>query len=156
MSGFDTLMKESSAQNYWVRRLVAFAIDAVIVYVALGIVAAVLSIPVLFVSGPAAFGAVLAGVFSFVAGIILFLYFSFAEAYTRGTIGKRIFGLKVTAQGGKAPNLVEAILRNISKLYWLLLLLDVVVGLAVSKKFTQKFSDKYIGTEVVESGRMMV
>jgi hypothetical protein len=39
--------------------------------------------------------------------------------------------------------------RNISKVYWLLLLLDVVVGLATPKQYTQKFSDKLVGTSVV-------
>jgi hypothetical protein len=43
-------------------------------------------------------------------------------------------------------------LRNISKIYWLLLLLDTVVGLATSKNYTQKFSDRFAGTEVVEGG----
>jgi uncharacterized RDD family membrane protein YckC len=151
LSGIDAVIKESAAQNYWVRRLAAFVIDAVIVYVALGILALLFAISFLLASGLAAFGVVLAGVFSFVAGVILVLYFTFAEAYAGATVGKRVFGLKVVVAGGARshPPFVDALLRNISKIYWLLLLLDVIVGLAVSKGYTQKYSDKVVGTEVV-------
>jgi uncharacterized RDD family membrane protein YckC len=151
LSGFDTLMKESSAQTYWVKRLIAFVVDAIVVYIAVGILALLFTIPFLLAAGLAVFGAILAGTFSFVAGIILVLYFTFAEAYVGATLGKRIFGLRVQTVGGNLPTLGEAILRNISKIYWLLLLLDVVIGLATAKKHTQKFSDRYAGTEVVEA-----
>ena len=40
-------------------------------------------------------------------------------------------------------------MRNVSKIYWVLLLLDVVIGLATSKQYNQKFSDKLVGTSVV-------
>jgi uncharacterized RDD family membrane protein YckC len=149
LSGIDAVLKEGEAQNYWVKRIIAFAIDAVIVYAAVGILAVLFTISFLLASGPAAFGVVLAGVYSFVAGIILVLYFAFAEAYTGATVGKRVFGLKVVAAGGKTPALGVALLRNISKIHWLLLLLDAIVGLAVSKGYTQKYSDKVAGTEVI-------
>lgn len=149
LSGIDAVLKESKAQSYWIRRVVAFAVDAIIVYVVVGILAILFAISFLLASGSAGFGVVLVGVFSFVAGIILMLYFTLAEAYSGATVGKRAFGLKVTAAGGKTPPLEEALLRNISKIYWLLLLLDVIVGLAVSKGYTQKYSDKVARTEVV-------
>ncbi|HME18536.1 MAG TPA: RDD family protein [Nitrososphaerales archaeon] len=151
LSGFDALMKESSAQTYWVKRLLAYVVDAIVVYVAVVILALLFTIPFLLAAGPAVFATVLAGTLSFVAGLVLVLYFTVAEAYAGATLGKRVFGLKVVAAGGKLPTLGEAILRNISKIYWLLLLLDVVVGLATVKKYTQKFSDRYAGTEVVET-----
>jgi uncharacterized RDD family membrane protein YckC len=145
------LMKQSAAQSYWVRRLVALLIDAIIVSIALGIVTALLALPFFFVSGPTIFGSVFAGAYSFAYGIILVVYFTFAEALTGTTVGKRVFGLKVRAgAGGRRPTFSEAILRNIGKIYWLLLLLDTIVGLATSKNYTQKFSDRFAGTEVVE------
>lgn len=145
------LMKDNAAQTHWFKRLVAFAIDAVIVFVALGIIAAILAIPFLVLSGPAAFGSVIAGAFSFVGGVILVIYFGIAEGYTGASLGKRIMGLKVVAEGGRNPNMGEAFLRNLSKIYWLLILLDVIVGLAVSKQYNQKYSDKFVGTTVTES-----
>jgi uncharacterized RDD family membrane protein YckC len=153
LSGVDVVLKETEAQSHWIRRIIAFLVDAIIVYVVIGILAVLFSIPFLLASGPLALGVVLAGTFSFVAGVLLVLYFTFAEAYTGATFGKRIFGLKVVAAGGKYPTVGQSIIRNISKIYWLLLLLDVIVGLATTKRYTQKFSDRFAGTEVVEAAR---
>jgi len=144
-------MKESSAQTYWVRRIVAFVIDAVIVYLVLGILVALAALPLLVLSGPGVFGAILGGVFTFLAGAILVLYFVAFEVLSGASIGKRVMGLKAVASGGRPPNAVEALVRNISKIYWLLLILDVVIGLAVSKGYTQKYADKLMGTSVVDA-----
>ena len=65
------------------------------------------------------------------------------------TLGKSIMGLKVTNINGDRPTLGQAFIRNISKIYWILLLLDVIVGLAVQTDYKQKYSDKYAGTIVV-------
>jgi uncharacterized RDD family membrane protein YckC len=153
LSGFDTLMKESSVQTYWAKRLFAFVVDAIVVYVAVGVLALLFTVPFLLAGGPAVFGAFLAGTVSILAGLVLVLYFTLAEAYAGATLGKRVFGLGVRTVGGSLPTAGEAILRNISKIYWLLLLLDVVVGLATAKTHTQKFSDRYAGTEVVEAAQ---
>ena len=151
LSGLDALMKESAAQSYWVRRLIAFVVDAVVVSIAVGVLALIFAIPLFFFAGPAAFAAVLAGAYSFVVGIILVLYFTFAESLAGASFGKRIFELRVATADGRPPTPGEAFLRNISKVYWVLLLIDVVLGLATTKKYTQKFSDRYAGTEVVEA-----
>jgi uncharacterized RDD family membrane protein YckC len=144
-------MKESLAQTYWVRRVIAYVIDWVIVYLVLGILVAITALPFLVLSGPGVFSATLGGVFAFLAGAILVLYFVAFEVLTGASVGKRVMGLKVVASGGRAPEPVEALVRNISKLYWLLLILDVIVGLAVSKGYTQKYADKLMGTSVVDS-----
>ena len=150
ISGIDAVIKESSVQTYWIKRVVAFVIDAVMVYVVLGIIAVLLAIPYLLVSGPGVFSAILAGAFSIVAGVILLLYFTVAETSYGCSIGKRVMALKVVDTRGKAPSIDKAFIRNISKIYWLLLLLDVIVGLATSKEYTQKYSDRFMGTSVVK------
>jgi len=149
VSGIDAVMKESPAQNYWLRRVIAFAIDAVIVVVILAVVAIAVAIPTFVLSGRTGIVSLFAGVFPVAAGIIIFLYFIVAEVTTGATVGKRIFSLKVVGPKGGNPTLVESLVRNISKIYWLLLLLDVVIGLATSKQYTQKFSDRLVGTSVV-------
>jgi uncharacterized RDD family membrane protein YckC len=151
ISGVDAVMKESSAQIYWVRRVIAFVVDALIVYFAVGLLAILVAASFLVLSVPGVFTAVLVGVFSFLAGIILVLYFIAFEVLAGASIGKRVMGLKVVTSGGRAPNAVEALVRNVSKLYWLLLVLDVIVGLAVSKSYTQKYTDKLMSTSVVEA-----
>jgi uncharacterized membrane protein len=151
VSGVDILMRDTRAQSYWVRRFIAFLIDAVIVVIVLIFIGLVVAVPLLVVSGTSIFAAVFAGLFSIVYGVVLVVYFMLAEANGGVTLGKRLMGLKVIVLGGRSPNLAESGIRNVSKIYWLLLLLDVIVGLAVSKNYTQKYSDKMVSTEVVEA-----
>jgi len=151
LSGFDVVMKEGHAQGYWIRRIVAFVIDAVIVDVVLGIIGVALALPALLIGGLGAVAALFAGIFSIVSGIVLVFYFALMEVASGASIGKHIFGLRVRTTSGQLPNFVEALVRNISKIYWVLLLIDVVVGLAISKGYTQKLSDKYMSTEVVSA-----
>lgn len=148
VSGIDSVIKEPAAQEYWVQRIVAFVIDAVVVYLVLGVLAFAYALPFFFVWGIGAMAAILAGAFSFVAGIVLVLYFSLIEAYAGASLGKRTMGLLVRSKTGKNPDLVEAFARNVSKVYWVLLFLDIVIGLATSRGYTQKFSDRFVGTSV--------
>jgi uncharacterized RDD family membrane protein YckC len=148
LSGIDALIKEPAAQSYWIRRLFALVIDVIIVVIILAVVAVVTVIPAFVLSGTAGVVSFFVGVFSIAAGIIVFLYFVVAEVTRGATFGKHLLHLKVVGPNGN-PTLIEALVRNVSKIYWLLLLLDVVVGLATSKQYTQKFSDKMVGTSVV-------
>jgi uncharacterized RDD family membrane protein YckC len=150
VSGFDTLTKDSKAQDYWFRRVVAFIIDAIIIGVIVVIIGIALFIPFLFFSGTFAVYAIFGGLFSVIAGFLIFLYFIFAEVTRGATIGKSVFHLKVVGPKGGNPTWMESFVRNVSKIYWLLLLLDVIVGLAVSKGYNQKYSDKLVGTSVVQ------
>ena len=45
-------------------------------------------------------------------------------------------------------DLRSALVRNISKIYILLLILDVALGLGMHGEMSQKYSDRYIGTKV--------
>jgi uncharacterized RDD family membrane protein YckC len=66
-------------------------------------------------------------------------------------IGKRAFGLKVVSKTSSNPTLAEAFIRNLSKIYWLLLLMDAIVGLALAKNYEQKYSDQFVGARVVST-----
>jgi uncharacterized RDD family membrane protein YckC len=151
VSGVDAVIKEGGAQIYWVRRILSFVVDCVIVFVAVGILVALAALPILILSGPGVFGAFLGSFFTFLAGVVLVLYFTAAEVLSGSSIGKRILGLKVVASGGRLPNAGEALIRNLSKIYWLLLLLDIIVGLATSRDYTRKYSDKLMGMSVVDA-----
>ncbi len=149
MSGVDALMKESQAQQYWVKRLIALIVDGIII----GIVALIIwglaaGSFFLFGGGFGFFGAFF-GVFALVLGILLILYFPLMETSSGATLGKKVLGLKVVSKTGSNPTFVEAFVRNVSKIYWLLLLLDVIVGLAITKGYQQKYSDHIMGTSVV-------
>ena len=61
VSGIDTVIKEPAAQEYWVERIVAFVIDAVIVYVILGALSVAYTLPFFFISGIGTMAAMIAG-----------------------------------------------------------------------------------------------
>jgi uncharacterized RDD family membrane protein YckC len=151
LSGFETLTKDQKAQEYWVQRFVAFIIDAVIVYAVLAIITFAITIPFLFTGAFGVAGFLFGGGFSVLWGLIFVLYFTVAEATSGASIGKRVFNLKVVTKTGSFPNFVEAFIRNVSKIYWLLLLLDVIIGLALSHGYQQKYSDSMMGTNVVHT-----
>ncbi len=132
----------------------ALVVDAVIIGIVLAIIGIVLAIIGGVVASSFFFGgfaplAFLHGPFVVVAGILLILYFPLMESTYGASLGKRFLGFKVVSKTGGRPTFVEAFIRNISKIYWLLLLLDVIVGLAVSKGYQQKYSDQLAGTSVV-------
>jgi len=87
--------------------------------------------------------------FPFYSGIPLFLYSALTEYHYRFTLGKRIMCLKVVSGEGKRLAMNLAFLRNATKIYWLALLLDVVVALAMPKRDpAQKHTDTFAGTKV--------
>jgi uncharacterized RDD family membrane protein YckC len=153
-SGIDALMRSTSVQEYWVRRLIAFVIDAVLVGVVLGIIILSASVSSLLVNPFtwttfASSISFAAGTFSVLSGVILVLYFSVAESYYGRSLGKGLMGLRVTVDGKSLPSFEMALIRNISKIYWILLLLDVIVGLAIEVDHRRKVSDRYAHTMVV-------
>ena len=148
LSGVDSLLRDPRAQSYWFRRLIGLVIDVIIVVVALAIIALVLFVPLTIEGIQAQF--VIFGAFTFYSGALLVVYFTLAEAYWGGTVGRRAVSLRTVGPQGRAPTLAEAAIRNVSKIYWLLLLLDVVIGLATSKTYTRKYSDTFARTDVVD------
>jgi uncharacterized RDD family membrane protein YckC len=141
-TGFEKLKTDTQLQNHWIRRFIAMVIDAVIT----GLVGWVLSIPFLLTG-------ILDGLaFFLVWGIVWFVYASFTESSLGWTIGKQVVNLKVRTVEGKIPSMDTALIRNISKVFWPLYLLDVIVGLATRGEPTQKYTDRIAGTVVVYVG----
>ncbi|MBI3841495.1 MAG: RDD family protein [Thaumarchaeota archaeon] len=147
-TGFDALTKDRQAQDYWVSRLVAFIVDAIIVGIAVFVLITLAFVSFFVSGGFAPFSLLIGGTFSLFGGLIFVLYFTFFEATSGASIGKRFLNLKVVSKAGSNPNFPEAFVRNISKIHWVLLLLDIVVGLALSKGYQQKYSDQLMGTTV--------
>ena len=164
-TGFELLRDDKAVQNHWARRLIALIIDAAIVTVALVIIAVVVSIP--FLVGlslssttvgafPVWWGAWWGFWFGGIGSLVLFLYFFLAEGLYGRTIGKEIMGLRVQRADGKPMDMRSSLVRNISKIYWVLLLIDVAVGLGTHGEMSQKWSDRFIGTKVEEKTRMTI
>ena len=146
-TGFDALTKDQRAQEYWVERFFAFVIDAILVNIIIFVIVAAVALPFFF-TGLLGLGVFFGG-YAALSGLVLVFYFAIMESAYGASFGKRIFRLKVVSRGGSSPNFAEAFIRNVSKIYWLLLLLDVIIGLATSHGYQQKYSDHIMGTTVV-------
>jgi uncharacterized RDD family membrane protein YckC len=64
------------------------------------------------------------------------------------TIGKELIGLRVARLDSKRLDLWSSFVRNISKIAFILLIVDVAAGLGTHGDGRQKYSDRYIGTIV--------
>jgi uncharacterized RDD family membrane protein YckC len=145
--------------GHWVLRVIAFVIDSIII----GIIAWILLFVVL---APLLYASVLYGLWlgysypllwPFTLGILEVLYFAFFEVWWGGTIGKRIMGLTVQMANGNKVTLDKAFIRNISKIYPLLVLLDWIVALVTSgADRRQKYTDRIAGTTVVQTAQAFV
>ena len=143
--GFEKLRTDNQLQNHWIRRFIAMVIDAIIAGIAGWILTWILSIP-FWITGTS-WGW---GFASFLIwGVMWFFYASFTESSMGWTIGKQVVNLKVRTVEGKIPAIDTAFIRNVSKVFWPLYLLDVVVGLATPGEPTQKYTDRIAGTVVV-------
>ncbi len=152
-TGFEKIGSDPQLQDHWIRRLVAFIIDSIIVSVCTLIIAAIISIPFILIAAATGLPRYIFDPFSFpfFAGILSVLYFTFLETYYGWTFGKRIMNLKTTKLDGQKPLLDLALIRNISKIYWILVLIDTVIGLATKGDTHQKVTDRIAGTTVVST-----
>lgn len=82
---------------------------------------------------------------SILIGILTLLYFTLLEYLTSQTIGKMILDIEVKSDYGKLK-FSQCLLRNIVKVSTFLLAIDSIGFIKLKKRF----SDKIIGTEVVE------
>jgi len=152
-TGFEKIGRDSQLRDHWIRRLVAFIIDSVIVGAFTLIIAAIIWIPFILMAVATGLPWYLFNPFSFpfLAGIFSVLYFTLLETYYGSTFGKKIMDLKTTKLDGQKPPLDLAFIRNASKIYWVLVLIDTVIGLATLTDPHQKMTDRIAGTIVVST-----
>lgn len=150
-TGFETIGKDQQLQDHWIRRLVAFIIDMIIVSL---IIAVLIIMPLFLLTLKTGLPWYVFNPFSFpfFAGILSVLYFSLLEAYYGWTFGKHIMNLRTVKLDEQKPSLDLAFLRNVSKIYWILVLLDTVIALATPGDPHQKMTDRVAGTTVVSKG----
>ena len=134
----------------WAIRLAAYIIDAIIIAIPAGIIYLILRIFVAF-TGAAFFAVGLFIVFDFLWGIIQVLYFVYLDVYWGGTIGKKFLGLRVQQVNGAAVPFDKSVIRNISKIFWVFLILDWLIGILTPGDKRQKFMDRVAGTIVVQA-----
>ena len=141
--------------GHWVLRLIAWIIDSIILGMVAVILVLVLLVPFLFVGALSGFFAIWGYllIVPFALGLLSVLYFLFAEVNWGGTLGKRIVGLRVQTVNGGKITYSKSFIRNISKIFWLFLLLDWLIGIATPGDRRQKYSDRMAGTVVVQGSQ---
>ena len=75
----------------------------------------------------------------------------FLEFNNGATLGKLVMNLKVTTTDGKRPRLDQTAIRDVSKIHWLLWLIDTLIGMATQGDPHQKYSDRWVGTTVTST-----
>ncbi len=153
-TGFERIGSDSMLQDHWIRRLVAFIIDNIIVGAFTLVIAAIILLPFIVISVATSLPWYMFNPlsFPFFAGILSVLYFTLFETYYGSTFGKKIMNLTTRKLDGQKPPLDLAFIRNVSKIYWVLVLIDTVIGLATSGDPHQKVSDRMAGTTIVSTG----
>jgi uncharacterized RDD family membrane protein YckC len=150
-TGFDRLKDDKGFQDHWAKRLIAYVIDVAIVSVAayiLLLVAALPVLPVIFFGQTFPFAWFWGFWLGGLAPLIILAYFVLTEALFERTIGKELMGLRVARLDGKRLDLWSSFVRNVSKIAFILLIIDVAAGLGTHGDGRQKYSDRYGGTTV--------
>jgi uncharacterized RDD family membrane protein YckC len=134
-------------ENFWGQRFAALLVDIIIITLFMWIIS---SIIFMLLAG--------VGIFSFlnywifIGAILIIVYFTYMEGKTSSTFGKRLFKLRVEAVKG-SMSYKKAFIRNLSKILWLPLILDVILGFLMgdsNDRFLDKVSETYVVMDVEE------
>jgi uncharacterized RDD family membrane protein YckC len=135
VTGFDYLSHDKVLQQHWLRRFVALFLDAVIVIVPFTVLLSIVGLK--YVSS------------GLLASVVFFLYASFFDIAIGGTIGKIVMHMKAVSVSGQLSG-PQAFMRNLTKIFWPLLLLDWIIGMAIDTNDPrQKWTDRLAGTSVM-------
>jgi uncharacterized RDD family membrane protein YckC len=153
---FEAVRTNTSLQNLWTRRAIAFIIDSLILLVVLAVLSAVLAIilaPVLVFSWDA-YSGFFSGFSAIFGLVIVWGYYVALEGSAGATIGKRFMELKVRSLTGNM-NYTKAFVRSFTKawlpLFTALFALDLIIGFLTEGDPKQRFSDVVADTAVVHT-----
>jgi uncharacterized RDD family membrane protein YckC len=128
-------------ENFWGRRTIALIVDIIILTLFMWILSAIVFV---ITAGVGIFS--LLSYWIFIGAIIIIAYFTYMEGKTSTTLGKRMFNLQVVADNGEM-DYRKAFIRNLSKILYLPLILDLILGFIFGKsndRFLDKVSDTYV------------
>ncbi|HEX9908650.1 MAG TPA: RDD family protein [Thermoplasmata archaeon] len=136
VTGFDYLSHDEGLQSHWLKRFVAIVIDSIIIWLPMWIILTIIGVSYLVTGG--------------FFGILLFLYCAFFELQIGGTPGKMLMHMKAVPMQGTKLTAAQAFMRNVSKVFVLLLLLDWILGLLLDTADPrQKWTDRAARTSVI-------
>lgn len=138
-TGLELLAHNRPLQKHWIRRIIAFLIDFILISPAFYIIYKI--------GGKAMwlFG-------SLFMGVAYLIYFTVLETSIKTTAGKSIMRLQVMSLSGELT-LDKTFIRNLSKVVWMVFLpLDWVLGMGTEGDPRQRYLDRIAGTVVVPRG----
>ncbi len=139
-TGVDMVLEDREAQEFWLRRLIAFIIDAVIIYVPIEVISSYAWSIGYYNQAPWLLG-----------GFLLVAYSALFEAELGYTIGKRIMDLEVVSLDPRPYDMKRGLQRNITKIHPALLIIDLFGGLLQEGRSNMRYIDIVVDTEVVDS-----
>jgi uncharacterized RDD family membrane protein YckC len=71
--------------------------------------------------------------FVYVIPVLCLIYFVFCEKTKGATVGKALMYIQVKSRNGNDISYLQAILRNLSKIYWFPILFDWAIGKIIKK-----------------------
>lgn len=66
--------------------------------------------------------------FPYVVPVLIFLYFVLCEKFAGATVGKSLMYLQVKSKNGMNISWPQAIVRNLTKIYWIPIIFDWAIG----------------------------
>ncbi len=140
VTGFDILGHDRDLRKHWLYRALAMFVDMLIVFFVVGGVLVMMDKNTIITAG-------------LVSSIALFLYSGILEAVAGATIGKKIFGLRTRYLGNRDSNPLMMIFRNMPKALWYILLpIDTLIGLAGRGDPRQRLFDRLAKTTIIHTG----
>ena len=127
----------------WKKRFVALVVDFLIITLLLYVIVAVIY-PVIALTNLY----VLFNIWILLAAILIIAYFTYFEGKYGTTPGKSVMKLKTRAIKGDMTYRT-AFIRNLSKILWIPLIVDVLIGFARGKP-RERYLDRLAKTEVVK------
>jgi uncharacterized RDD family membrane protein YckC len=152
--GLNSLLGDFRIQSLWVLRIFAYLIDLFIVMV-LGFLLSVFAFIPLMIGSLWGGNWAWRGIWALplYLGLVQIIYSVVLELIYGATFGKQLLGLMVLSRDGGKTGVYGTVLRNLSKAHWVLLLIDVAVGVTSSNIARDKYLDKVSRTYVTHSGR---
>lgn len=105
------------------RRVVAYVLDFFVVSAFMWIVAYLLSL----IINPLNYYDVVKN-FVFIVPILTYVYFVLCEKFFGSSVGKSLMYLQVKSKNGYDINWPQAIVRNLTKIYWIPIIFDWAIG----------------------------
>ena len=138
---FEMLFRNRVLRAHWMKRAVAALIDVVTVFVPVWAVTLSFGFQKTYFDLAIGVG----------SGAGWFIYSTLSEYFYGYTLGKKLTSLKVSSERGELT-IHEAAFRNVSKLFWYILLpLDILLGMFTNGDPRQRFVDRVFETTVVST-----